>query len=83
MIKIFDIASKKTVSIAQPRGVIFDPNYDGYSDLAWLPDGKHLLVLYFKAHSDRGQIGIVGVSDGDFHTADQRCECLQPAGNLR
>jgi len=48
--------------------MIYDVNFDGYTDLAWLPDGKHLLVLYTKAHSDRGQIGIVGVPDGAFHT---------------
>ena len=67
-IKVFDIASKKTVTLAQPSGMIYDTNFDGYTDLAWLPDGKHLLVLYTKAHSDRGQIGIVGVPDGAFHT---------------
>ena len=68
VVKILDIASKKVVSIAQPRGVVLDPSNTGSSDLAWLPDGSHLLVLYYKAHSDRGQIGIVGVSTGDFHT---------------
>jgi eukaryotic-like serine/threonine-protein kinase len=68
VVKILDIASKKVVSIAQPKGVLLDPSNTGSSDLAWLPDGSHLLVLYYKAHSDRGQIGIVGVSTGDFHT---------------
>ena len=68
VIRIFDIASKKPMSIARPRGVFFDQNDEGYSDLAWLPDGKHLLVLYFKPQSDRRQIGVVGVSGGDFHT---------------
>jgi serine/threonine protein kinase/Tol biopolymer transport system component len=67
-IKVFDIASKKTVTLAQPSGMTYDINFDGYTDLAWLPDGRHLLVLYTKAHSDRGQIGIVGVPDGVFHT---------------
>jgi serine/threonine protein kinase len=68
VIRIFDIAAKKPVSIARPRGLIFDQNDEGYSDLAWLPDGKHLLVLYYKAPSDRLQIGVVGVARGDFHT---------------
>jgi serine/threonine protein kinase/Tol biopolymer transport system component len=68
VVKTFDIISKKAVSIPQPSGVVFDHNEQGYSDLAWLPDGRHLLVLYSKAHSDRGQIGIVGVSGGKFHT---------------
>jgi serine/threonine protein kinase/Tol biopolymer transport system component len=68
VIKILDIASKKIVTIAAPKGIIFDPSFGGYSDLAWLPDGNHLLLLYLKEHSDRRQLGIVGVSAGDFHT---------------
>jgi eukaryotic-like serine/threonine-protein kinase len=67
VINVFDLDSKTKSSIAQPEGSLFDPTHSG-SDLAWLPDGKHLLVLYYKAHSDRGQIGIVGLSAGDFHS---------------
>ena len=68
-IKILDIDSKKEMSIAQPSGVSFDPlPISGRRDLAWLPDGRHLLVLYDKAFSDRGQIGIVGIPRGDFRT---------------
>ena len=68
VIKILDVASKKTATVAQPAGIIFDPSFGGYSDLVWLPDGNHLLVLYSKEHSDRRQIGIVGVAAGNFHT---------------
>jgi Tol biopolymer transport system component len=68
VIKILDISSGKTTSIKQPDGVVFDPSTSSGSDLAWLPDGKHLLVLYFKAHSDRGQIGLVRVPGGNFNT---------------
>ena len=39
-IKVFDIASKKTVTLAQPNGMTYDTNFDGYTDLAWLPDGS-------------------------------------------
>jgi eukaryotic-like serine/threonine-protein kinase len=67
-LKILDIASKKTVTIAQPKDIFYNISYGGATDLAWMPDGKHLLVLYLKAHSDRGQIGVVGVPDGAFHT---------------
>jgi len=67
-IKILDIASNKTVSIAQTRDILLDANYAGNSNLAWMPDGRHLLVLYTKAHSDRRQIGIVDLPAGDFHT---------------
>jgi eukaryotic-like serine/threonine-protein kinase len=65
VINIFNLDSKTKSSIAQSQGNLFDPSRSG-SDLAWLPDGRHLLVLYYKEHSDRGQIGIVGLS-GDFH----------------
>jgi eukaryotic-like serine/threonine-protein kinase len=67
-IKILDVASKKATSIAQPIGLLFDHDYKGHSNLAWLPDGRNLLVLYTKTNSDRGQIGILGVSGGYFHT---------------
>jgi serine/threonine protein kinase/Tol biopolymer transport system component len=67
VIHVFDLSSKTKSTIAQPEGSTFDPTRSG-SNLAWLPDGKHLLVLYLKAHSDRGQIGIVGLPAGDFHT---------------
>ena len=67
-IKIFDVASKKVTTLPQGGGITLDANPSGTSDLAWLPDGRHLLVLYIKAKSDREQIGIVGVPNGDFHT---------------
>jgi eukaryotic-like serine/threonine-protein kinase len=68
VVKIFDIAAKKAASIAQPSGIVLDAGNGGFADLAWLPDGRHLLVLYSKAHSDRQQIGILGQPGGDFHT---------------
>src|SRR6204780_4398743 len=49
-IKVFDIASKKTVTLPQPSSMIYDANFGGYTNVAWLPDGRHLLVLYFKTH---------------------------------
>ena len=61
------LSRRRKFSIAQRPGDLFDPTRSG-SDLAWLPDGKHLAFLYYKAHSDRGQIGIVGLSGGDFHS---------------
>jgi eukaryotic-like serine/threonine-protein kinase len=67
-VKILDRASKKIRTIAQPRGIAFDRNDQGYSDLAWLADGKHLLLLYSKAHSDREQIGIFDIAGNGFHT---------------
>jgi Tol biopolymer transport system component len=67
VIYVFDLSSKTKSSIAQPEGIKFGPTREG-SNLAWLPDGQHLLVLYSKPHSDRGQIGVVGLRAGDFHT---------------
>ncbi len=40
----------------------------GYSDLAWLPDGKHLLALYSTPHADRQQIGIASATGDPFRT---------------
>jgi serine/threonine protein kinase len=68
VVKILDRASKRVRTIAQPRGAAFDRKDQGYSDLAWLADGKHLLFLYSKAHSDREQIGILDIAGNGFHT---------------
>jgi eukaryotic-like serine/threonine-protein kinase len=68
VVKILDKSSKKVRTIAQPGEAAFDRQDQGYSDLAWLPDGRHLLILYSKAHSDRDQIGILDVAGNGFHT---------------
>jgi eukaryotic-like serine/threonine-protein kinase len=68
VVKILDRVSKRVRTIAQPRGAAFDRKDQGYSDLAWLPDGRHLLCLYSKAHSDREQIGILDIAGNGFHT---------------
>jgi eukaryotic-like serine/threonine-protein kinase len=68
VVKILDRASKRVRTIAQPRGATFDRKDQGYSDLAWLADGRHLLLLYSKAHSDREQIGILDIAGNGFHT---------------
>ena len=67
-VKIIDVPAGSIRSIAQPHEVLLDRKDAGYSDLAWLPDGKHLLALYSRPHADREQIGILGVSGGDFRT---------------
>jgi len=63
-----DLASKTVRTIAQPNGVILDRRDQGYTDLAWLPDGRHLLVLYSRPRGDREQIGILGVAGDPFRT---------------
>jgi len=46
VVEILDRASKRVRTIAQPRGAAFDRKDQGYSNLAWLADGRHLLFLY-------------------------------------
>ena len=41
---------------------------DGYTTLAWLPDNRHLLALYYKQHTDRAQIGVITIPSGEFHS---------------
>ncbi len=67
-VEILDLRAKTVRSIAQPSGVILDRQDSGYSNLAWLPDDKHLLALYTKPHADREQIGILGVRGNEFRT---------------
>jgi serine/threonine protein kinase/WD40 repeat protein len=67
-VKVLDVVSKKPTSVAQPIGLSFDHGYKGSSDLAWLPDGRNLLVLYTRTNSDHGQIGVLEVPGGNFHT---------------
>ena len=68
VVKIMDRASKRVRTIAQPKGAAFDRKDQGYSDLAWLGDDRHLLFLYSKAHSDREQIGILDIAVNGFRT---------------
>ena len=68
VIKILDITTNRTVSVRQTDSITYEN--DGYnpSDLAWLPDGRHLLLLYSNPRSDRVQIAILDLPGGGFHT---------------
>jgi serine/threonine protein kinase len=68
VLSILNLASRKVETVAPPSGVLLDRKDQGYSDLAWLPDGKHLLALYSTPHADREQIGIVSASGEAFRT---------------
>ncbi len=68
IIKILDITTNRTVSVGQADGITYDHNSYGSSNLAWLPDEKHLLLLYSNSRSDREQIAILDLPGGDFHT---------------
>ena len=45
-----------------------EPRDLAYTTLAWMPDSRHLLALYYKQHTDRTQIGVVTVPSGEFHS---------------
>ncbi|MGA7317581.1 MAG: protein kinase [Silvibacterium sp.] len=62
-LQIFEIASKKLTKVATAP----DISFWGPSNVAWTPDGLHLLAFYVKSHSDHAQIGIVTLPSGDFH----------------
>ncbi len=61
-LQIFKIDSKKLTDYAAPP----DTPFWGKSDVAWTPDGLHLLAFYLRPHSDHAQIGIVTLPSGDF-----------------
>ncbi len=59
----FEIASKKLTSFAAPP----DISFSDLANVAWMPDGRHLLTFYVRPHSDHSQIGMVTLPSGDFH----------------
>jgi serine/threonine protein kinase len=65
---VLDIASKKLTTVAAPADVFLAAPEDGYITLAWLPDNRHLLALYYKRHTDRVQIGVITTPSGEFHS---------------
>jgi eukaryotic-like serine/threonine-protein kinase len=62
-----DIATKKLTTITAPADVFLTHDSSGYTTLAWLPDSRHLLTLYYKQHTDRAQIGVMTVPSGEFY----------------
>ncbi len=62
-LQIFEIASKKLTDFA----ALPDISFAGLSNVAWTPDGRHLLAFYIRPHSDHAQIGMVTLPSGDFH----------------
>ena len=67
-LKVMEIASKKLTTVAASAGIVFaDPGLAS-TTLAWMPDSRHLLALYYRQHTDRAQIGVVTVPSGEFHS---------------
>jgi eukaryotic-like serine/threonine-protein kinase len=66
MLGYIDLSLKKLSTIATPADVT--PSLqESVTNLAWLPDSRHLLMLYLKPHTDRSQIGIVAMPSGEFY----------------
>ncbi len=67
-LKVMEIASKRLTTVAASAGIVFaDPGLTS-TTLAWMPDSRHLLALYYRQHTDRAQIGVVTVPSGEFHS---------------
>jgi eukaryotic-like serine/threonine-protein kinase len=66
-LKVIEISSKKLKTVSPPAGILWVNPVDAYTTLAWLPDSRHLLALYYK-QTDRAQIGVVTVPSGEFHS---------------
>jgi Tol biopolymer transport system component len=67
-LKVMEISSKKLTTVSPPAGIFWVNPGGAYTTLAWLPDSRHLLALYYKQHTDRAQIGVVTVPSGEFHS---------------
>jgi serine/threonine protein kinase len=63
-----EVSSKQRTTVAAPEGVSFVNPDDGYTTLAWLPDNRRLLALYYKQHSGRAQIGVITIPSGEFRS---------------
>jgi Tol biopolymer transport system component len=66
-LQMLDLSSKKLAMVPIPADVTLELTYTNYTNLAWTPDGRHLLTFYFKPHTGQEQIGIVTVPSGEFH----------------
>jgi eukaryotic-like serine/threonine-protein kinase len=67
-LKVMEISSKKITAVEASGGIVFAAADLALTTLAWTPDSRHLLALYYKQHTNRTQIGVVTVSSGEFHS---------------
>jgi serine/threonine protein kinase len=66
-LQLLDLSSKKLTIVPTPADVTLEVIYTTYTNLAWTPDGRHLVTFYLKPHTGHAQIGIVTVPSGEFH----------------
>ena len=67
-LKVMEIASKKLMTVGPPAGISWVNPGLAYTTLAWMPDSRHLLALYYKQHTDRAQIGVVTIPSGELRS---------------
>jgi serine/threonine protein kinase/Tol biopolymer transport system component len=67
-LKVMEISSKRLTTVAAPAGIAWVNPGLANTTLAWMPDSRHLLALYYKQRTDRSQIGIFAIPSGEFHT---------------
>jgi Tol biopolymer transport system component len=67
-LSVMEVPSKKLTTVTAPAGVFFQNKDYGGTTLAWLPDNRHLLALYYKQNIDRAQIGVITIPSGAFHS---------------
>jgi len=65
-LQILDLSAKKVATVPPPTEISFEGRQAFTTNLVWTPDGAHLLLFYFKPHTDHAQIGIVRVPSGEF-----------------
>jgi len=68
-LKVMEIATRKVTTVPPVPGISWvNPSDLANTTLAWTPDNRHLLALYYRQHADRAQIGVVTVPSGEFHS---------------
>ena len=68
-LKVMEICfEERSPRWAPPAGISWVNPGLAYTTLAWMPDSRHLLALYYRQHTDRAQIGFVTVPSGEFHS---------------
>lgn len=63
-VQILDLSTKKLTTVPAHAEISFQ---NGFTNLMWMPDGRHLLAFYLKPRTDHAQIGIVTLPSGEFH----------------
>jgi eukaryotic-like serine/threonine-protein kinase len=66
-LQLLNLSSKKLTIVPTPADVTLEAIPTNNTNLAWTPDGRHLVTFYLKPHTGHAQIGIVTAPSGEFH----------------